>query len=38
MLKPCLRPHKFEEAPTIEVWTGARLVGVLAEQKSQSET
>ena len=28
----------FEEAPTIEVWTGARLVGVLAQQTTQSET
>jgi hypothetical protein len=38
MLKAAQVAAVFEEAPTIEVWTGARLVGVLAEQKSQSET
>jgi hypothetical protein len=27
-----------EEVPTIEVWTGARLIGVLAETKGRRET
>ena len=35
MLKASQVVEPTEQVPTIEVWTGARLVGVLAEQKDR---
>ena len=36
MLKAAQVGALSEEVPTIEVWTGARLIGVLAQQNGSS--